>query len=356
VKIAVISGTLPPFPCGVGKHTDFLARALVKDSQDVTVFTLNREDVGNNVSGYKVRKEIEHFGFSDYLSLARKLKSEDFHLVHLEYPTKLNKRGVSIVVLPWLMKLFGLRTVLTLHELTGSSPFGKVRNILLSLGFDRVIVTNLSDKKYLRVLPKKIRVVPIGPTLNATYPKVRRKSGLVAHLGFLDGSKGEDLLIESFSKLTGNYSLLFLTTYTETNPQHLMLSRKISQYHLNKQVRFLNPKSDQDIAGALSSAEIAVLPFRGGVGARNSTLLEALTFGLPTIVTIGKDSPGYLKDGVNCLFTTEDVNSIRQSITKLHLDPKLREKISRGAKQLAKNFDWAAIARRTASVYREIVG
>lgn len=355
MKIAIVSGTLPPYPCGVGKHSDFLARSLTKAGQEVAVFTLNREEVGNNTSGYILRKEINRFGISDYLSLARKLKSESFDLVHLEYPTKLNKKGVSVVVLPWIMKLFGLKTLLTLHELSGSSLFGKIRNILLSLGFDRVILTNPADRRFLKFLGLRISEIPLGPHLDVSTTTPLKISGRVAHLGYLDGSKGEKLLISSFGGLSAGLSLQFLTTFQKGNRHHLNLTKMIEELNLSDRVSFLNPKSDDDIANALGSAEMVALPFLGGVSARNSTLIEALSFNLPTIVTIGRNSPNYLKNSENCLFAKEDAKSLRTQITKLHSDPALQEKISKGAKTLAKNFSWGEISRQTALVYQEVM-
>lgn len=355
MKIALISGTLPPYPCGVGKHTSFLAGALTATGYNVTVFTLDNPEVGERPTSYRLEKFLRKFSLPEYFRLAKKLRSENFDLIHLEYPTKLNKRGVSVIALPWIMKLFGLKTVLTLHELSGSSLFGKIRNILLSVGFDHIILTNPADRKFLKFLDHKVVEIALGPHLSRSLGGNQKINGRVAHLGYLDGSKGEELLIEVFQDLGKDLSLEFLTTFQKDNAHHNDLKLMIKKAGLSNRASFLNPKSESEITDALDSAEMAVLPFRGGVSARNSTLIEALSFNLPTVVTIGKESPKYLKDGDNCLFTKEDSKSLGEEVIRLHSNPALQEQISRGAKTLAKNFDWGEISRQTALVYQEVM-
>lgn len=352
MKIAIISGTLPPYPCGVGKHTHCLATALIDQGHQVVVFSLPQSD--RLLAKYEIQ-EFDRFGLASYWRLAQSLKSGQFDVVHLQYPTKRNARGLSVISLPLMLRLLGLKVVMTLHEFSRSSWLGKIRNAALIVAAQRVILPNEDDLKSLSWSRRKLVHVPLGPTILA-HPRsdIQIIPDAVGFLGFLDGSKGEEDLLQAASMVAIPIRLKFLTTLNPNLPHHQSLLEQVDRLNISSMVEWVNPDSDQSLADHLQSCAVVVLPFKQGVTTRNSTLLEALSYGKPTIAAVDR-TPALLSSGQNCvLVPTQNPAAIATALTEILESAELRDRLRDGAVATMTTRGWPAISKQTVGVYQAL--
>jgi len=119
--------------------------------------------------------------------------------------------------------------------------------------------------------------------------------------------------------------------------------------------------SDQGPANLLA-ADCAVLPYREGATLRHGSLMAALAHGLPIVSTqssggteVDPDLFPMLRDGDSALLVPpEDPVRLAAAIERAMTDPSLRLRLSQAALDLAKKFEWDAIARRHLEVYRDV--
>ncbi len=354
MNIAIFSATLPPYPCGVGKHAYFLANALQQLGSKVTIVTLDTNN--QSLAGqFKLDPSLNKFGLFQYLKWARANKGK-FDMVHLQYPTKLNRRGISVVLLPWILRCYGFKATLTLHELSEASLFGKIRNIILATGFSRIILPNPQDAAWLPHKTKAIQHITLGPTLVSAKPNPPRLPKFsIGFLGFMDGSKGEQDLLSAAAQLKSKVNLYFLTRFDpQQNPHHTTLDQQVKSLNISDMVKWINPQDDQQILDYLQAVDVVVMPFTKGVTRRNSTLLEAIVASKPLIVSDGGHLPDYLQPPQNCLtFQPGHINQLAESIDRLAEDRQLMSQLIKQTARLATQFKWSTIAQQTVAVYRK---
>ncbi len=103
-----------------------------------------------------------------------------------------------------------------------------------------------------------------------------------------------------------------------------------------------------DIVAAYNSLDVFVFPsYEENQG---MAILEAAAIGLPIIV---RDIPvyqGWLRDGVNCLKAKDDVG-FRMCLARLIEDADLRAKLSKGARELAKQESLERIREQVPKLY-----
>lgn len=82
--------------------------------------------------------------------------------------------------------------------------------------------------------------------------------------------------------------------------------------------------------------------------------LEGMAMGKPVVASETGGLKEFLEHGKNALLTSPaDPEDIAQSITRLLSDARLAKRISRGALDTVKNFDWSAIAYQYLQIYDE---
>jgi glycosyltransferase involved in cell wall biosynthesis len=128
--------------------------------------------------------------------------------------------------------------------------------------------------------------------------------------------------------ISTNYSLLIIGKSNAT------ITNKLIELN-NGNIFFKENINNSDLPELLNSAKIFILPslYEGNPKA----LLEAMSCGLPCIVSNIKEHKEFIIDEFNGLFCNLDDSSIKSSIKKLYNDSNLKEKLSINARKTILN-------------------
>jgi glycosyltransferase involved in cell wall biosynthesis len=146
-------------------------------------------------------------------------------------------------------------------------------------------------------------------------------------VGRLHRQKGLDVLLDAFARLDAReWQIVLLGEGVERE----RLERQAQALGVADRVRFVGPVADP--APYYRAAQIFVLPSRHE-GTPNA-LMEAMSFGLPAIVSDGSQGPlDLVSDGVTGLvIPVEDATALSAALRRLMDDQGLRARLSAGAR------------------------
>jgi glycosyltransferase involved in cell wall biosynthesis len=138
-----------------------------------------------------------------------------------------------------------------------------------------------------------------------------------------------------------------------SGPETDALAGLARQLGIAGKVRFLGAVPPASMGDLYRAADVFVLPsLEEGM---SNALLEAVSFGLPVIVT---DTGGTaeLVRGNGRIVGRGDPEAIAQALSELEGDPASRGRMSAASLEVAGRFTWKAAADAYAGLYREIAG
>lgn len=391
MKIALVSGEFPPLEGGVGAFTQELARALDAQGQEVHIITRRSANPDSQRQRFGRLPEPKDLGFAQLhaaigrwrwpsvSTIADLTLRYDFDVVNIQYQAAAyNMNSAAINLLPWRLKHL-VRTIVTFHDLRIPYLFpkaGKIRNMALSFMARQsagIITTNAEDFEQLKnKWDTPLTTIPIGSNIKTYKPnhieieEVRDNLGLhdddilLGYFGFINESKGADLLLETFATLPPNYHLVFIGGQTgasdETNKEFASMVREmIEKANLGDRVHSTGFMSDNRVSTYLEAVDLIVMPYRDGVSLRRGTLMATLAQGCALVTTTPTSPVSELVHGENVwLVPRKNGKALSEAITGLMQDEALRMRLKNGAKKLAKNFTWDEIAKRTLEFYQSI--
>lgn len=369
MRVCFISGTYPDIKCGVGFHTFYLAEALANSGLEVGVLTTNHQDIADTLRGKpkpRVMPVISKWNWRSFSVIHKTLKDFNPDVIHFQHPTAIRGKFAINLIFFFLRLWFPEKRIfLTMHELTEASVLGRLRNLFLILTSPRTIFPNPNDyqfaKKIFPFLARKFFQVPIGPTLPLpALDEVREiplnKNFRVAFNGFLDPKKGAEDLLSGAAKIASKFPEMKIDFLTAVNPSDNPYHKKLAEFaeELGLKERIIwHPKiTSEEIVEGLLKSHLAVLPFKNGATLRRSTLLEALSAGLPVVTTHTELTPPEFRDEVNMLLVpARDGDAIARAAEKVFTNPDLGESLRKEALHLAQEFSWEKIAARTKDLY-----
>lgn len=189
---------------------------------------------------------------------------------------------------------------------------------------------------------------------------------LVIYFGYLYPGKGIETLLESFEQAARHDNSMRLVIVGGSNevvlqelnrPNYVAeLKRFSAQIGIaDKTIWTGYYPTDSDHASVyLRSADVCVLPFEWGVYLNNSSFSAATAHELPVITTRAEFVETPLIDGENVILCPPlDSHSIATAINKLASEPELRQRLSRGARNLAREwFSWDKAIQRTLATFK----
>lgn len=201
-------------------------------------------------------------------------------------------------------------------------------------------------------------VIPNGVVL----PKIQKKDfsfdGIkAAYIGRIEiYQKGLDLLLDAVAEMrddliNNNFQLIIYGPNRDNALE--LLRKKVQEYYLEDIVFFKDGVFGQDKIDALLDSDVFVMTSR--FEGLPMGLIEALSYGLPCLVTKGTNLAEEIEKNDAGWTAENNVESIKNAIRNLIFHRNFFKK-GQNAACLAKSFAWDYIAKESSSIYRKIIG
>ena len=219
--------------------------------------------------------------------------------------------------------------------------------------------TEAEQYKSMGVSNDKIEIVPNGIDLSEfeNLPQrgeFRRKHGLddneriVLYLGRIHQTKGIDLLVRAFVRLSKEVSGAKLVIVGPDDGYLPALKRLIKELHIEERVLLTGPVYGRDKLGAYVDADVFVTPSFYGFPV---TFMEACATGTPIVTTERWDHLDWL-DGQIGYVTPYDEKELTKAITSILGNSGLAEQFGANGRDIVKNrFNWGSIAEQLERIY-----
>ena len=377
MRIGIVTGEYPPMVGGVGAYSQILASELTQQGHYISVFSSRAaQSIDPKISIYNT---VEAWGFSSLHAIQVWANVERLNVVNLQFQTAAFGMSPWIHFLPDVMR--NVPVVTTFHDLRSPYLFpkaGKLRDWIvmrLAKSSDGVIVTNHEDQLKLKHL-SKVTLIPIGSNILKKLPtnfdaqiwqaKTGARDGdfLLAYFGLFNRSKGLETLLAGLAKLreTGIPAKLVLIgggagTSDPTNAAFMSeINRQIELPGLRKFVQQTGFLDDETVAAYLTASDAVVLPFADGASYRRGSLMAAIRYGCAIITTMAQVPVPTFRNGENMLLITAgDTEALTSAMRQVYESRELRERLRKGAAELARIFEWSEIARATTDYYHWVI-
>lgn len=407
VKILVISATFPPMRSGGADYALRLCQELADAGQEVQVVTSRIENVARDsrLQIYPVMNDWSWRELPELLRIARRFRPDvlNLHFVGSIY----NHHPMITLALSVIKRILPRVRVVTHIEYPAGIAYGKasratrvVRKAVVrwlgAQGITYEFGTILNDSDCLIVLSdvhrmmlgehligvdEKCVLIPPPPIMRMcveTNGAARRRGRemlgvaandfLVAYFGYLYPGKGIETLLESFKQVAQCADHMRLVLVGGSNE---VLLREVNRPDYVAELKQLSAQlgiadkviwtgyypTDSDHASVyLRSADTCVLPFDWGVYLNNSSFAAAAAHGLPVVTTKAEIIETPLIDGKNIILCPpKEPQAIAAAINSLASEPELRQRLSRGAHELARDwFSWDKAIQRTLAAFQGV--
>ena len=136
-------------------------------------------------------------------------------------------------------------------------------------------------------------------------------------------------------------------------PERPALERKAKQTGVVDRLRFVGFVAHEELPAAMSHADLLVLPSL--YEELGTVLLEAMQAGLPIVASKTGGIPDVIEDGVNGLLVPPgDPEALARAVNRLLADRGLARRLSEGAQQRGKDYDWEVLAGSVLAVYQGV--
>ena len=364
---------------GVGAFTHELAHALAQLNH--TPFVLTDHRVHSSDNTINVSGSVQSWNRASLIAAREWAQANRLDIVNIQYEAAAFRMSQIVHFLPRL--LGNIPTVTTFHDLLVPYLFPKAgplrfKAILaLARSSGGVIVTNVQDERRLSVEQGITRLcnIPIGSNVEASLPTdfdrgawrvhhgIPADAVVVGYFGFMNASKGVDILLEGLAKAlnTANIYLLMIGgrvgSSDATNVTHAeKITGMIEALGLQSRVQWTGFVEDSQVSSALTACDIVALPYRDGVSFRRGSFMAAIAHGCAIITTHPQIELPEVQDRTHALLIPIDADALAAAIRELANDPGLRANLQANARELAACFTWDRIAALTADFHAEVLG
>lgn len=334
MKVALVTGSVPPATCGVGDYTFRLAEALRELEIEYDLVTQDR------------------WGIRDYIDLANKIAKSQPDIVHIQYPTVGYRTGMAPHMLAMLCRK---PVVTTLHEFKHSHWLRKISCVLFSIGSEITIFTNTEDKENFKSLflniAKSSTIIRIGSNI-PWLDERKNDRNKICYFGIIRPDKGLEEFIELgrlINKDKLRYTLDIIGTPAVSNIKYY---NELREKTASLPVEWSVNLSPEQVALRLQEAACAYLPFPGGASIRRGSLMAVMGNGVPVVTTDGPDRPPEMANAMRFASNPEEALSV---IVGLMNDPQQAETIVAEARKCLVDFAWPKIAEDHKTVYDRVL-
>ncbi len=407
MKIGLITGEYPPLQGGVGDFTRELAQALTDLGHASHVITgkLHSAPPRERLAGAEgraqdnpavVHRVIPSWGWRCWRSIATVVHQYDLDVLNIEYEPAAYSMQVGINFLPgkFARSMVKRPIVTTFHDLLVPYLFPKAGSLrwkvveYLARRSDAVIVTNAEDRAKLSNLQPRsaslrgpqsptanLHAIPIGSNIDPSPIdrfeleaerarwQIGSKESLIGYFGFLNLSKGGEVLMRALKSLIDDglsVKLLLIGGRTgssdPTNAEYaVQVDRLIESLNLKAHVITTGYLDSVGVSRALLACDVMALPYIDGASVRRGSLMAAIAHSRAIVTT----TPAYPIDGLiqdqSAVFVrANDPIALAHALRQVLRDPTRRARLQQGASEAAKLYTWDRIAAQTVDVYRAL--
>ena len=359
---------------GMQNHTAELTRALDRRGVVQTVLTTRPptapyfQRLGDHARVIRLGLPIRRFRqlYAPQAAIIAPILAARSDVVHVHL-------GEDLAVLPIgaaAARLHRLPLVLTIHtSLRHTLAVGDLRSALLkTIGglierwgehsaeavsvitsrLHRLLLSDGVDENRVHLLPPGVDPSLFEGPFEDPFAGIRRPR--VLFVGRLAPQKGVSTLVEAAGLLKDPSARILLVG---DGPERPKLERDAERLGVDDRLHFVGFFAHDRLPAVFAHADLLVLPSL--YEELGTVLLEAMQAALPIVASKTGGIPDVIENGVNgMLVPPGDPEALARAIDCLLADRKLACRLSEGAQERAKDYDWEVLAERVLRVYRGV--
>ncbi len=366
MKTAQITHIYLPHIGGLEFYVKRLADSLNQEgtSTDVLTTDMNTALEGRKVEAKYFPASFQYMRNPFSIEFIKYLKKHDYDILHLH----------SVWFLHCFLAVYfrkKARVVSTIHGVYPDDSNFKIKLFLRLYKPFIKYVLNKSEvifvysaieqeklKKIFKVLPEKIKIVPMAIEIEAYQDQPKEK--MILFTGRIIPDKNPELLIKAAALLTAkfmNYRLAFVGLITETYKQELIeLSIKLK---VKNKIDFVGP-FDPSIESQKNELmdhykKASVFVSLGSWEGQPTRLMEAMQFKSPVIAFAAGGTADFVKDNVNGIIIRElNENLLAEKLELILSDDALSKKLGEEArKTIINEYSWDKTFEKIRKVYAD---
>ncbi len=374
MRVAMVTGSYPPQPCGVGDYAQRLVDELKGAGVSVDVVTTDAQDRDDAGS---VAFALAKWTFRNWWQALRWMRTQRYDVIHIQYPARFYGYRPVLALLSLMAKVAipGVPIVVTLHEFRITHLLRKLSSIGLTAPSAAVVLTADSERgaveKWMPWLRSRLHVLTMASTISPVpiddrrREELRRSRGIaiddlvIVYFGLLHPNKGIETVLRSFAiahREMPSTKLMMLSLFEPlSNPYHARLQSETVRLNVQDAVVWAGYLDNRRVSEHLGCADIGFFPFQDGVTLRRLSFMTGMSHGLPTLTRMGHAGTEELglRDGHNVLLVGPEatVEEIADRLLKLAREPELRLRLSKRSREWSAPFQWRAHITKMLAIY-----
>lgn len=263
-------------------------------------------------------------------------------------------------------RLLGAKVMLDIHDILPeffcqrfnkplNSIYGKLLRVVeyLSAKFSNFVITG--NDLWREKISKRDRLRFDRTVGFVNYPhleyfaeinyQVRNSSLSIVYPGHLSHHHGIDVAVKAMPMIRKAVPSAMFDIYAASwIPQYrYQLEQMIADLNLDGAIRIHPPKNIHELVEIYKTADIGVVPKRGGFFAAeafSSKILDFMASGIPIVASRTAVDQYYFDDSQIMFFEPDDHNDLARSIISLHNDPARKTALSEAGKRYAAQNNW----------------
>jgi glycogen synthase len=220
--------------------------------------------------------------------------------------------------------------------------------LVITSRLHRLLVSDGVEQNRLHLIPPGVKASLFEGPFEDPFADIRRPR--VLFVGRLARQKGVSTLVEAAGLLKDPSAQVL---FVGDGPERKALEREAQRIGVGDRLHFVGFFAHDQLSAVFAHADLLVLPSL--YEELGTVLLEAMQAALPIVASRTGGIPDVIEDGVNGLLVPPgDPEALARAIDRLLADRALAYRLSEGAQERAKDYDWEVLAGRVLQVYRGI--
>lgn len=335
-RISLMCGSSKPFSSGVDDYNDKLSDHL--QAKGVATAAVESDS-------WSVRSTAR---------ILRNIHMQKPSVILMQYPTEAFGKSLGPQTVASLQRMAPL--VVTLHEFAPAHVLRKIAVIPLVLRASAVVVTNEDDGNTLRRwypwAGEKVHMIPIASNI----PEIEWAPAggfTVVYFGQLRPNKGLEEFLRCAAEVSNAVPEIGFEIIGSPVAKFPDYGERVRKAAEDSGVELVLNASEIKVAERMARCSVAYLPFPDGATPRRGSLLAAAATGVPIVSTVGRHTPGSLKENI---FPVADVAEASAIIRELYGNRVLLEDGHERSVRLGKAYNWDRVAKSYISLFGRVAG